>query len=83
MTGDVHSCRLAGERWRDAPLTLDIAAFAKRLEGLGYARSTSQAKLRVVGIFGRWLQRRASDYAGPNSQRPALSGHPCDPTHPA
>src|SRR3990172_1897542 len=69
MTGDVHSCRLAEERWRDAPLTLHVDAFAKRLEGLGYARSTSQDKLRVVGIFGRWLQRRDLLVAEVDEQR--------------
>ena len=69
MTGDVHSCRLAGERWRDAPLPLHVDAFAKRLQGLGYARSTSQEKLRVVGIFGRWLQRRDLLVAEVDEQR--------------
>src|SRR6266852_3380417 len=58
MTGDVLSCRLAGERWRDAPLTLHVDAFAKRLQGLGYARFTTLDKLRIVGSFSRWLQRR-------------------------
>jgi integrase/recombinase XerD len=58
MTGDVLSCRLAGERWQDAPLTLHADAFAKRLQGLGYARFTRLDKLRLVGSFSRWLQRR-------------------------
>lgn len=69
MTGEVHSCRPAGERWRDAPLALHVDAFAKRLQGLGYARSTSQEKLRVVGIFGRWLQRRDLLVAEVDEQR--------------
>ena len=58
MRDQFVSSPLAGERWRDGPLTPHVDAFAKRLQGLGYARSTRRDKLRLVGSFSRWLQRR-------------------------
>lgn len=58
MTVHFRSSPLAGERWRDGPLTPHVDAFAKRLQGLGYAGSTRREKLRAVESFSRWLKRR-------------------------
>lgn len=58
MTDPFGSSPLGGERWRDGPLTPHVDAFAKRLQGLGYAGSTRRDKLRLVGSFSRWLERR-------------------------
>ena len=47
-------------RGRSCPGTLAsrIDSFARRLQELGYARSTRRVKLWVVADFGRWLHRR-------------------------
>jgi site-specific recombinase XerD len=54
-------CRLSdpgsGEHWCPGPLAPYADLFAKRLQELGYASSTTREKLRVVADFSRWLQR--------------------------
>ena len=40
MTGHFLLSPVAGERWRAGPLTPHVDVFGKRLQGLGYARST-------------------------------------------
>ncbi|MHC4137780.1 MAG: site-specific integrase [Planctomycetota bacterium] len=49
---------LATERWRVGPLAPHVDAFERRLQELGYARSTRREKLRLVAEFDRWLGRR-------------------------
>ena len=58
MTDHFVSSPLGVERWRDGPLTPHVDAFAKQLQGLGYARATRRVKLRLVRSFSCWLQRR-------------------------
>lgn len=41
-----------------SPLSLCLDSFAERLQQLGYARTTTREKLRVVTEFSGWLQRR-------------------------
>ncbi|CAO3425094.1 site-specific integrase [Azospirillum doebereinerae] len=49
----------AGNRRRlyDGPLGVCIDAYAARLVGEGYRRSTAWRSLRLVGDFSRWLER--------------------------
>ena len=58
MTDHFLSDLPAGKRWCPGPLAPHVDSFAKRLQELGYARSTRRQKLRVVADFSRWLQRR-------------------------
>jgi len=58
MTDRFVSDRLPTERWRAGLLVPHVDAFAKRLQELGYARSTRREKLRLVAEFDRWLGRR-------------------------
>lgn len=58
MTDHLPSDPLARERLCSGPLAPHLDSFAKRLQELGYARSTRREKLRVVAHFSRWLQRR-------------------------
>jgi integrase/recombinase XerD len=44
---------------RTGPVAGHVAAFAAHLAGLGYARSTIQSQVQVVGAFDRWMVRHA------------------------
>lgn len=58
MTEQLFLGPLAGECSCPGPLASHIDSFARRLQELGYARTTEREKLRVVADFSRWLQRR-------------------------
>ncbi len=55
---DLLSDPLVQERWHSGPLGPHVDAFARQLQELGYASTTSQQKLGVVAAFSRWLERR-------------------------
>lgn len=68
MTDQSPSDPLAREGWCSGPLAPYVDSFAKRLQELGYARSTRREKLRGVAHFSRWLRRRELLAADVNEQ---------------
>ena len=58
MVDQFFSDPVSLQRLHLGPLGPRIDAFARHLSERGYARRTTEEKIRVVSSFSRWLQRR-------------------------
>src|SRR3970040_3048150 len=48
----------AVQRWRPGRLRSYLDSFVEAVSDLGYARSSLQARMWLLGDLGRWLKRR-------------------------